>query len=124
MATLQDGAKLAYFYNGNLLEWITSLDISTDSGQNKIDLLNQGLGGFTPGSGLVTISVGFAVPIGGTEDDFQQDCANGTYVTSQVVCGKKSYIGRGKLMSCKISQSVNGSTEGSFEWTGELKPFE
>lgn len=117
----QDFAKLVLFYNGNLLTQLTSVALNTNSGQQRVDLLNEGLSGFTPGSGDVTIDVGFVVPIGGTEDTFQEDCAEGAFVTLQVGVGKKSYIGRGKLMSCNISQSTNANVEGTFNWVGELK---
>ena len=120
---LQDFAKLAVFYNGNALTRVTSISLDTESGEQRVDLLNEGLSGFTPGSGSVSISVGFVVPIGGTEDTFQEDCATGKYITLQVPVGRKSYIGKGKLMSVKISQSTNANVEGTFEWSGELKPL-
>ena len=120
---LQDFAKLAVFYSGNALTRVTSISLDTESGEQRVDLLNEGLSGFTPGSGSVSISVGFVVPIGGTEDTFQEDCATGKYITLQVPVGRKSYIGKGKLMSVKISQSTNANVEGTFEWSGELKPL-
>ncbi len=120
---LQDFAKLGIFYNGNALTKVTSISLDTNSGEQRIDLLNEGLAGFTPGSGDCSIEVGFVVPIGGTEDEFQEDCATGTYVTLQVPVGRKSFIGRGKLQSVKISQSTNANVEGSFSWMGELKPL-
>lgn len=120
---LEDFAKLGVFYNGNALTKVTSISLDTNSGEQRIDLLNEGLAGFTPGSGDCTIEVGFVVPIGGTEDEFQEDCATGTYVTLQVPVGRKSYIGRGKIQSVKISQSTNANVEGSFTWMGEVKPL-
>ncbi len=120
---LQDFAKLGIFYNGNALTKVTSISLDTNSGEQRIDLLNEGLAGFTPGSGDCSIEVGFVVPIGGLEDEFQEDCATGTYVTLQVPVGRKSFIGRGKLQSVKISQSTNANVEGSFSWMGELKPL-
>ena len=83
--------------------------------------MNQGLGGFTPGSGMCSIEINFVVPIGGTEEQFQEDCANGAFVTLQVPVGNKDYIGKGKIMEVKISQSTNAVTEGSFTWEGPLK---
>lgn len=121
---VQDYAKLTVFYNQNALTQITSISHSTESGQQRVDLLNEGVGGFTPGSGSCEVEVGFVVPIGGLEDTFQEDCANGSYVTVQIPIGSKDYIGRGKLMSVKISQSVGAVTEGTWTWTGQLKPIE
>ncbi len=121
MAAAQDYANLAVFYNSNPLIQITSIKIGFASGQQRVELLNEGLGGFTPGSGLVTIEINFVVPIGGTEDTFTEDCVNGTFVTMQIPIGGKDYIGRGKIMTCDISQAVNAVTEGSFTWEGPLK---
>ncbi len=123
MAVQQDYARLACFYQNNALTQVTSIALNTESGQQRVDLLNEGLGGWTPGSGSVSIEIGFVVPIGGQEDEFQEDCATGAYVTMQIPIGRKSYIGKGKVTSVKISQSTNASTEGSFTWEGELKPL-
>ncbi len=123
MATLQDYASLKGFYNGSPITQITSLGIQTEAGVQRMELL-EGLGGYTGGSGAVTIEVGFAVPIGGMEFEFQQDCANRAFVDLQVFVGRNSYAGRGKLENVNISQSAGSSTEGTFSWTGDLKPFE
>ena len=124
MASLQNYAKLSVFYNSNALVQVTSCSMTTNSGQQRVDLMNEGLGGFTPGPGDVSIEVGYALPIGGTEDDFQQDCANGEFVTLQVNRGRHRYIGVGKLMSESVSGSTGANVEGTFSWVGELKPLE
>jgi len=121
---LQDYAKLKCFYNNDALTQVTSLSHVTNSGNQRVDLLNEGLGGFTEGSGDVTIEVGFAVPIGGMEENFQADCANKAFVTMQFFAGKDSYIGRGKIDTVSIDQTVGSSVEGKFTWIGELKPME
>ena len=118
---LQDGARLAIFVNGNALTYVTKIGLKTESGQQRIDVLNEGLVGFTPGSGACTVDVSFAIPIGGCEDEFQEQCVQGAYVTLQIPIGKKSYIGRGKIETVDITQSVNGATEGTFSWLGEMK---
>jgi hypothetical protein len=123
MAVQQDYARLAIFYSNNALTQVTSIALNTESGQQRVDLLNEGLGGWTPGSGSVSIEIGFVVPIGGQEDTFQEDCATGKYVTMQIPIGRKSYIGKGKVTSVKISQSTNASTEGSLSWEGSLSPL-
>ncbi len=124
MATLQDYAKIPVFYNGTKLIQITSIKMTTNSGQQRVDLLNEGLGGFTPGAGDVTIELGFVIPIGGPEANFQQDCDAGKYVTFQVGIGRLGYIGRGKIMSCDMGQSTNASSEGSLQWVGQRKSIE
>jgi hypothetical protein len=120
MANIQDYARLPVFMDGNYLQQITSIDISWDGGLQRVDLLNEGLGGFTPGSGAVTINIGFAVPIGGTEADFVENLVDGAVVKMQVGIGRKAYIGSGKIQNAKISQSVNANVEGTCEWMGEF----
>ncbi len=121
---LQDYARLSVFYNGNALTQITSLSHTTNSGQQRVDLMNEGLGGFTPGPGDCTVDVGYAVPIGGTEDTFQEDCASGKFVSLQIPIGAKNYLGLGKIMTNTVSGSTGANVEGTFSWTGELRPLE
>ncbi len=121
---LADYARLTVFYDGEPLTQVTSIQMTTTSGQNRVDLLVEGLGGFTPGSGDVSITIGFAVPIKGTEKPFQADCANGRFVTMQIQEGARYYIGQGKHMTEEVSSSVGSNTEGSLNWTGELKAME
>ncbi len=121
MATAQDYANLGVLYNGNPLIQITSISLSGESGQQRVELLNEGLGGFTPGSGSTTVEVAIVVPIGGTEEPFWNHMVTGTFVTLQLPIGGEDYIGKGKIMSVKISQATNAVTEGSFTWEGPLK---
>lgn len=118
---LTDYARPAVFYNGNALTQVTSLQKTTNSGLQRVDLLTEGLGGFTPGPGDVTISVGFVVPVGGLEEDFETDAAEGNFVTLQFNLGNKFYIGQGKIQDVDISGSTGANTEGTFNWLGELK---
>lgn len=122
MAALIDHARLALFVDQTYAVEITSLGITTNSGQNRVDLLNEGLAGFTPGSGDCTLDIGFAVPIGGQEFPWQQKCAQGAYVSMQLIIGGQQYLGNGKLLTVSINQSVNASVEGTANWLGELKP--
>lgn len=116
---LQDYARLPVFYNGALMEEVTSVSMTTNSGQIRIDTLTRGLSGFSPGSGDVTFEIGIVIPIGGQEFPIQQDCAEGNYVELQLGVGKDKYIGRGKIETQSLSQSVNAAAEGTFTWTGE-----
>jgi len=121
MATLVDHARLVLFVDGAYTIEVTSIQITTNSGQNRVDLLNEGLAGFTPGSGDVSLQIGFAVPKGGQEFPWQQRCATGTYITMQVKIGSVDYFGFGKLLDVSINQTVNASVEGTANWLGELK---
>lgn len=121
MATLVDHARLVLFVDGAYTIEVTSIQITTNSGQNRVDLLNEGLAGFTPGSGDVSLQIGFAVPKGGQEFPWQQRCATGAYITMQVNIGSVAYSGFGKLLDVSINQTVNASVEGTANWLGELK---
>ena len=120
---LVEHARLAILIDQTYLVEMTSIEMVTNSGQQRVDTL-EGLAGFSPGSGDVSVSGNFAIPIGGTEYPFQENCTNGVYTTVQIPIGAKNYVGTGKFMDVNVSQSVNGSVEGSFNWTGELKPIE
>lgn len=124
MATQQDYAKLTVFYNQQYLNQLTSVTHDTESGQQPVNLLNEGLGGFTPGAGMCKMKLGYAIPIGGTEVPYQQHCATGAYVTLQLGVGAVSYIGTGKIITTSLGQSVNAAAEGSVDWEGELKAME
>jgi len=124
MGTFQDFAQIGLMYGGNELKMLTSVKMTTDSGQQPVDLLNEGLSGFTPGSGRVTVDIGYAVPIGGPEAPYQQDCAAGSFVTLQVFEGALSYIGKGKIINNEVGQSTNNPMEGSCQWMGPLAPIE
>lgn len=121
MATLQDHARLIIIVDSTALIEVTSIQMTTNSGQNRVDLLNEGLAGFTPGSGDVSLNISFAVPKGGQEYPWQQKCATGAYVTMQVIIGATQYVGLGKFLDVAINQSVNSSVEGTANWLGELK---
>lgn len=124
MATLQDHARLAIFVDQVVQIEVTSIQMTTNSGQQRVDVLNEGLAGFTPGSGDVTLQVGFAVPKGGQEYPWQEKCANGEYVSMQVIIGATQYVGLGKFLDVSINQTVNSSVEGTANWVGELKPLQ
>ena len=121
---LEDFAKLVIFYDGDALKYVTSISATTNSGQNRVDLMDVGLAGFTPGSGDESISIGYAVPRKGTEKPFKSDSALGRYVTLQLQQGDEYYIGQGKIIDCEVSGSSGANTEGTFNWVGELKPME
>lgn len=121
---LQNYARLKVFVDGTELTQVTSISMQTQSGNQVVNLLNEGLGGFTEGSGMVTIEIGYAVPIGGQEHKFQQKCANKEFVTIQLVQGAEQYTGVGKYDSTDISQTAGASVEGRATWMGELAAFE
>lgn len=118
---LQEYAKLPVFMAQQALTQMTSVSVSWESNRQQVDLLNEGLGGFTEGSGVCTIEIGYAVPISGPERDFIADCVDGSFVDMQIGIGSKDYVGRGKVNTTAISQSVNAPVEGTLTWVGEFK---
>ena len=121
---LQEHATLRVFVNQTYLVELTSITFRTESGQIRVETM-EGLAGFTPGSGVCTVALGLAVPIGGQEFPFQQSCADGDLVDIQIPIGQEgSYAGRGKIMDVEFSGSVNANTEESVNWEGELKTIE
>lgn len=116
---LEDHLRLALLIEGVFQIKPSSIKLRFESNNQEVDTL-EGLAGKTPGSGKVRISCTAAVPIGGPESDYIGNCVAGTYATMQVPFGTKSYIGNGWYDSVEIGQSVNQSTEISFEWTGQF----
>lgn len=124
MAAIQAYARIKVFVDGTELTQITSLRVRTDSGLQPVNLMNEGLGGFTEGSGLVTIEIGYAIPIGGQEYKFQQKTADREFVTIQIIAGGETWIGTGKFDTSEFSQSVGANAEGTATWMGPLARME
>lgn len=120
----EDFANLAVFVDGVQLTKLTSVSLSTESGQQRIDTLVGGLAGFTPGSGETTVQLGFVVPLAGFEFNFQEAAFAGTYHSVQIIAGPYSWVGQGKFTSAEVSQSVNAATEGTATFTAEMKRFQ
>lgn len=109
--------------DGRQVKQIESIDHETDSGQQIVLLLNEGVGGFTPGSGQTTVSGVLYVPIGGFEEPVQEYCAEGSYHTFQIGLGPKAVVNSGKFQNVKISASTGQATQVSFTFVGDVKAF-
>jgi hypothetical protein len=120
----KDYATLSLHVDQDYEPEVTSVGLTTESGEQRIDLMNEGFGGFSPGGGACGIEVGFTIPKDGLSYPWQQKCANKEWVTMQIVVGDKQYAGLGKLISVGINQSVNAAAEGSATWDGELSPLQ
>lgn len=101
----------------------TNIRLSTDRGKLVVMTL-EGLAGFTFGGGQCTIDCGHILPRDGTAYPYQEKAASEDFVTAQVFAGPKSYTGTGQIMTHDVGQSTNASTEGSYQWVGELKPMQ
>lgn len=121
---LQNYARIKILIDGQEMTQITSAQMTTASGNQVVNLMTEGLGGFTEGSGSVSIEVGYAIPIQGTEYDYQVATATKRFVTVQVVQGSNQYVGTGKFDEDSFSQSSGANAEGTVTWMGELNPFQ
>lgn len=120
---LQDYARLVVFLDGKEVKQAESFEHETESGQQPVLILNEGLGGFTPGSGQTNISGTLYVPIGGFEEPVQKYCAEGSYHVFQFGVGAEAVINSGKFTNVKISQSTNQATQVTFSFIGNKKAF-
>jgi hypothetical protein len=119
---LQDYAITKLFYNGSAVTQITRLARVVKANNQAIQLLNEGLGGFTDGSGECTMDWDAPVPIGGTEFDYEADLVDKNYVDLQFFCGSRSYAGRGKLEEASTEQGQGNPVSMKISWTGEFGP--
>jgi len=120
----QDYAQLKALFNTSPLLQCTSIDFETESGIQPVQVMGEGLAGFTSGTGMCTVNIGFVVPIGGLEFDFQGICAREEYCSVQLFVGRQNYTGTGKINNVKITGSNDQVTSGTFTWTGPKKPVE
>ena len=120
----QDYAQFKAFVNGAPAINVTSIGIVTESGVQPVQLLGEGLGGWTSGSGQVTIELGILVPIGGQEHPYQQMAANEEFVDFQVFVGRDTYNGRGKFTNVNLTHSTDSPASGTVTFIGPKKPFE
>jgi hypothetical protein len=123
MSSPREHARLAAFIDGTYLVELTSIELTTESGQIRIDTF-EGLAGFTPGSGKCTVKLGLGIPISGQEYPFQEACADGLLVPIQIPVGQKTFVGVGKFMDVGISQSVNAAAEETVTWEGGLSKLQ
>jgi hypothetical protein len=119
---MADYAVLKCFINEAPSTQHTSLKKTTTSGDQPVQLLETGLAGFTPGGGEVVIEIGYAIPIGGPEFDFESMAAHREEVSMQFWQGAKNYSGVGRIMEGSVSQSTGANAEGTATWRGPLKP--
>lgn len=123
MAQVQDYAELFLAINAAEITQKTNVSVTINSGNQRVDVMKEGLVGFTSGPGDITVEVGFVVPIGGLEYNAINDAANLAFVDIQVGIGAETIAGRGKLETVTISQSVGAAVEGTLTWIGPRDGF-
>lgn len=121
--SLQDFGRMVTFLDGNEIKLAESFEHETDAGQQPVLVLNEGLVGFTPGTGQCNLSGTLYVPIGGFEDNIQKWAVEGSYHTFQTGIGKNVVINTGKFTNVKLSQSANASAQITYQFVADKKPF-
>lgn len=121
---MEDGAKLSVLIDGREQDWVTSISMDTDGGKIPIYTLKQGFTGMSPGPGHVKLTLGYAVPVGGFEENFSDWVCNLGRHTLQIMCGALAYVGEGEFMTDKLSQSAQSALEGTVDWMGQKKSFQ
>lgn len=106
--------------DGVYLRQLSSVEAEFESGQQPVNLLLEGLGGFTPGVGSTTVTIGYVVPIGGLEYPYLKRLHEGAYVDLQLGLGSEALAARGKILNSRISQSTGEAVSGTCTWQGEF----
>lgn len=116
--TLYGQAKL--HFRGNPVNKLTSASYRAESGLQPVNLMNEGLDGFSIGSGMVTLEWSGPIPATGTEHPYGTAHASHEDVDMQYTRGAESYAGTGKLMSYEETQSDNEVLTFTCTWQGRL----
>lgn len=116
-------AKTTLLIDGVQQLEVQSQDIEFNAGLQRVDTIPKGYAGNTSGSGEVTINGTQAVPFDGLEFDVLSAIANESEHEVEFTIGGKSYSSTGQFLNGRVSQSVNGSTEVSWTWMGDLVPL-
>lgn len=124
MAAQQDYAVPKLFLNGAPVTQITRVKRMLDAQNQPIQLMLEGLGGWTPGAGISRIEWDAPVPIGGPEFDYEGMCARRDYVDMQVFLGGGSVASRGKIQTVETEGSVGSPTSMALAWEGAFEPTE
>lgn len=114
------GLNLVVLINGVSQVLLQDVRVTADGKKIEIEGKNSLLG-FTPGAKSLTISFKSAVMVEGPEfDPFDAAEGSDTYEV-QVPYGTKTLTSQGEFLSAEIGQSVNASTELSFEFRGTFE---
>jgi hypothetical protein len=117
-------AQAKLHFRGNPVNKLTSCAWRGESGLQVVNLMNEGLDGFSIGSGSCTIEWSFPIPATGAEHPYETAFVNKEDVDLQYTRGNKSYAGTGKIMTYEESQSDNEVLSGTATWQGKLLPFD
>jgi hypothetical protein len=119
---MQDYSLIKLFYNDSEVKQINRVNRVLNANNQPMMLMNEGLGGFSPGSAECTIEWECPIPIGGTEYDYEGDEMSGAYVKLQMFVGRRSYAGLGKIQTTTTEGSSGSPSSINISWQGEAKP--
>jgi hypothetical protein len=115
---------MTVFIDGQHLIQISQISVEMENGEQQVFTLNEGLAGFSPGSGITNVTINYIIPASGFEFNFADAVHGRGYHTVQVAAGATDYIGEGKFLNNSISQSTGAASEGTVSFSGEFAPFE
>ncbi len=124
MAAQQDYALVKLFLNGAPVTQITKVTRMLDAQNQPIMLMNEGLGGWSPGSGISSIEWDVPIPIGGSEFDYEGMNQRREYVDMQVFVGSRSVASRGKIQTVQTEGAAGSPSSMSIKWEGAFEPTE
>ena len=120
MPEQKDFAKVRCWIDGDFAIQLLSVSLRTDAGNIPVNLMNEGLAGFTDGSGSQSISITYAIPRSGMEFNFQRACVERGYHSIQISVAGQAGVFRGKFSDNEISQSADSATQGTVNFVGEF----
>lgn len=112
------------FVDNTFQRFSTGHTIRLANGEQRVLTIAEGLAGFSPGSGEVTISIQYAVPAAKPEFNYHNACLERSRHTLQIGFGGVDYIGQGKFLDNEVTHSVDSAIAGTVNWTGELAAME
>ncbi len=120
----QDYALIKLFLNGAPVTQITKITRMLDAQNQPIMLMNEGLGGWSPGSGISSVEWDAPIPIGGTEFPYEELQTSRAYVDLQVFVGSRSVASRGKIQTAQTEGASGSPSSISIKWEGAFEPTE
>lgn len=124
MAVQSDYALVKLFLNGAPVIQITKITRMLDAQNQPVQLMSEGLGGWTSGAGISSVEWEAPVPIGGSEFDYEGIATRREFVDLQVFVGSRSVASRGKIQTTQLEGSVGNPTSMTIKWEGAFEPTE
>lgn len=121
---LQSYAQIQFFVNGAPVTQKTRVKRTLTMNRTPINLLGQGLAGYSEGLPELTHELDAPIPIGGHEFDYEGMAHRNEFVETQIFIGSRSYAGLGVIQVVDTGQEAGAAASTSITWTGEARPVE